>query len=625
MALDIEDNGSVGAIDNRGTLSGGQYAVRNTGTLGTFTNTGTVTGGILSAGTISGDVGLGGATLILAGSRAVLGGTVSGTPGDGSTVSVGDANNGAAFTAANKVSVDNITVDSGSSLTLSPSARWSAANGTVNNGTLTLENGSVLDGALSQNGLLLFSAEKNASSVINASLTNRGNLVLNPTPVSAGNTLTVNGDYTGLPGSSVSLGSVLGGDDSLTDRLVVTGNTRGASTLFVTNENGGGAQTLDGIQLISVGGRSDAVFSLGNRVVAGAYDYSLRKGNVPGTDTAGWYLTSTAFASSSEPTPSPEPVRMYRPEAAAYTANLQAANTLFDLSMRDRSGETRYTDPVTGEVRRTSLWMRNLGSHGHASMADGQNRTQTDRYVLQLGGDIIQGSTNGTDALHAGLTGGYGRADSSSHNGLTGRDARGSVSGYSAGVYGTWYQNAEVKTGAWAEAWAQYNWFRNEVAGDTLAVERYNSQGLKASLEGGYAWLAGRWQSSGGTESRLFLEPHAQVLWSGIRADDHTEAGGTRVQGTGNGGVTTRLGLRTYLNGKSRTDRQTVREFRPFVEVNWLHNTRVYGVRMNEETDDVRGSRNVAELKTGVEGRLSQSLSGAVVFTQQAGGGGWRD
>ena len=97
------------------------------------------------------------------------------------------------------------------------------------------------------------------------------------------------------------------------------------------------------------------------------------------------------------------------------------------------------------------------------------------------------------------------------------------------------------------------------------------------------------------------------------------------MQGIGNDGVTTRLGLRVYLNGKSRADQQTVREFQPFVEVNWLHNTQVYGVRMNEDADDVRGSRNIAELKTGVEGRLSQSLTGAVVFTQQAGGGGYRD
>ncbi|MDR6299333.1 autotransporter outer membrane beta-barrel domain-containing protein [Pantoea dispersa] len=610
----ISNAGNISQIVNSGTIRGGNWSVYNSGN---------ISGGIHNSGLLDGSVYLGNSAIYISGTRAVINGALTGQAG--SAVFVGDGNTSAAFTATNNASVDNITVNSGSSLTLSPYARWSAANGTVNNGTLTLESGSILDGALSQNGTLLFSTEKNASSVINASLTNRGSLVLNPTPASAGNTLTINSDYTGLPGSSVSLGSVLGGDDSLTDRLVVTGNTSGASTLFVTNENGGGAQTLDGIQLISVGGRSDAVFSLGNRVVAGAYDYRLRKGNVSGTDTAGWYLTSTAFASAPEPTPSPEPVRMYRPEAAAYTANLQAANTLFDLSMRDRSGETRYSDPVTGETRTTSLWMRNLGSHGRASMADGQNRTQTDRYVLQLGGDVIQVSTNGTDALHAGLMGGYGRADSSSHNGLTGRDAKGSVSGYSTGVYGTWYQNAEAKTGAWAETWAQYNWFRNEVSGDMLPVERYNSQGIKASLEGGYAWQAGRWQSRSGTESRLFLEPHAQAVWSGIRADDHTEAGGTRVQGTGNDGVTTRLGLRTYLNGKSRADRQTVREFQPFVEVNWLHNTQVYGVRMNEETDDVRGSRNVAELKTGVEGRLSRSLSGALVFTQQAGGGGYRD
>ncbi|MDQ0627652.1 autotransporter outer membrane beta-barrel domain-containing protein [Pantoea agglomerans] len=543
----------------------------------------------------------------------------------GSSLSVGDESTTATFTATNNVNVDDIIVNSGSTLTLTPSARWTAVNGTVNNGTLMLENGSILDGTLSQNGTLLFSSEKMASSTINASLTNRGSLVLNPTPTSAGNTLTVNGDYTGLPGSSVSFGSVLTGDDSLTDRLVITGNASGASTLFVTNENGGGGQTLDGIQLISVGGRSDAVFSLGNRVVAGAYDYNLRKGNVSGTDPVGWYLTSFASAPTPEPTPTPAPVRMYRPEAAAYTANLQAANTLFDLSMRDRSGETRYTDPVTASVRTTSMWMRNQGRHGHASMADGQNSTQTNRYVLQLGGDVIQGSTNGTDALHAGIMGGYGRADSSSHNSLTGRDAKGKVSGYSAGVYGTWYQNAEAKTGAWADTWAQYNWFKNEVSGDMLPTERYNSQGLRASLEGGYAWQIKSWQSGSGMENRLFIEPHVQAVWSGIRADDHTEAGGTHVQSAGNDGLTTRLGLRTYLNGKSQLDQQTVREFQPFVEVNWLHNTKVYGVRMNEETDDVRGSRNIGELKTGVEGRLSRSLTGAIVFTQQAGGVGYRN
>ncbi|MGC1100370.1 hypothetical protein WKH53_24070 [Pantoea agglomerans] len=35
--------------------------------------------------------------------------------------------------------------------------------------------------------------------------------------------------------------------------------------------------------------------------------------------------------------------------------------------------------------------------------------------------------------------------------------------------------------------------------------------------------------------------------------------GGTCVKGVGNDGVTTRPGLRAYLNGKNRLDQQTVR------------------------------------------------------------------
>ncbi len=32
--------------------------------------------------------------------------------------------------------------------------------------------------------------------------------------------------------------------------------------------------------MVSVGGKSDGVFLLGNRVVAGAYDYALHKGRL---------------------------------------------------------------------------------------------------------------------------------------------------------------------------------------------------------------------------------------------------------------------------------------------------------------------------------------------------------
>ncbi|MCH9299862.1 autotransporter outer membrane beta-barrel domain-containing protein [Pantoea allii] len=49
-----------------------------------------------------------------------------------------------------------------------------------------------------------------------------------------------------------------------------------------------------------------------------------------------------------------------------------------------------------------------------------------------------------------------------------------------------------------------------------------------------------------------------------------------------------------------------MREFQPFFEMNWLHNTETEtaDVRMNGEGDSVKGLRNVAEMKTGMEGRL---------------------
>ncbi|OAD98093.1 autotransporter outer membrane beta-barrel domain-containing protein (plasmid) [Pantoea sp. OXWO6B1] len=621
-ALDIEDNGSLFALDNKGTLSG-RYAVRNFGNIGSIVNAGTMTGGILNAGAISNDVTLNGASLILAGNTASLGGRVTGTAGDGSTVAVGDTANNAVFRATNSVTVDNVVVNTGSILSVSSQANWKTSNGITNNGLLILESGSSLNGVLFNDGTIQISTEKNATATLTGNLSSSGRIVLNPTTISAGNTLIINGNYNGLSGSVVTLGSVLANDSSSTDRLVITGNTSGASTLLVANENGVGGATREGINLIGIGGASNATFTLGNRVVAGAYDYRLRKGNVSGTDHTGWYLTS--FSKNPNPNPNPNPVSMYRPEAGAYAANLLAANTLFNFSLHDRSSETSYFDAATGETHKTSLWMRNLGGHSRYIMHDGQNQTQMNRYVLQLGGDLIQATSNDTNAFYAGIMGGYARASNSTHNNLTNHDAKGNLDGYSTGFYGTWYQDAEGKAGAWADMWAQYNWFNNEVSGDMLATEHYKSRGLKASFESGYAFLAGRWSNDNAMESRLYIEPHIQGVWSDITADNHTESEGTQVQGTGNDNLMTRFGVRAYLNTEIQANRGTVIEFKPFIEVNWLHSTKHYGVKMNDHSDIIHGTDNAAELKTGIEGRLSKHLSVSLIFLQQTGGNSWRD
>lgn len=97
----------------------------------------------------------------------------------------------------------------------------------------------------------------------------------------------MNGNYSGN-GNTITMNTVLGGDSSATDRLVIKGNSTGTTNLVFTNIGGTGAQTVDGIEVVEVDGTSDAVFTkpAKNYLKAGAYVYHLEKvGN-------NWYLLS---------------------------------------------------------------------------------------------------------------------------------------------------------------------------------------------------------------------------------------------------------------------------------------------------------------------------------------------
>ncbi|WP_181952681.1 autotransporter outer membrane beta-barrel domain-containing protein, partial [Yersinia canariae] len=87
-----------------------------------------------------------------------------------------------------------------------------------------------------------------------------------------GNTLTIIGDYIGNNGL-LNMNSVLEDDGSVTDKLIIGGNTSGNTYVQVNNLGGSGAQTLNGIELITVAGNSAGEFTQSGRIVAGAYDY----------------------------------------------------------------------------------------------------------------------------------------------------------------------------------------------------------------------------------------------------------------------------------------------------------------------------------------------------------------
>lgn len=426
-----------------------------------------------------------------------------------------------------------------------------------------------------------------------------------------GNRLTVNGNYTGKAGLLI-LNTVLNGDNSPTDKLTVHGDTRGNTRVDVNNVGGTGVQTVNGIELVHVDGNSAGDFALENGTVeAGAYVYTLAKGT--NATAKNWYLTSKwngAVPAQEPPVVDPTAPDALRPEAGSYISNIAAANTLFNHRLHDRLGEPQYADALrNGDDSVTSLWMRHVGGHERSSAGDGQLKTQSNRYVLQLGGDIAQWSSDGLDRWHLGVMGGYANEHSNTQSNRVGYGSDGRVSGYSAGLYGTWYQNDADKTGMYVDSWMLYNWFDSSVTADRRERDEYKSKGLTASLEAGYTLKAGEFWGSEGTLNTWYVQPQAQVTWMGVKDDAHRRKDGTRIETQGDGNIQTRLGVRTYLSSHHKMDDGKQRTFQPFVEVNWIHNTETWGVKMDGTTVSRDGARNLGEVRTGVEGKLNDRLS----------------
>ncbi|EFB3319502.1 autotransporter outer membrane beta-barrel domain-containing protein, partial [Escherichia coli] len=473
---------------------------------------------------------------------------------------------------------------------------------------------------------------------VSGNVTNSGTLDLRAD--APGNVLTVGGNYTGNNGRLL-INTVLGDDSSATDKLVIKGDASGQTRVAVTNAGGTGAQTLNGIELIHVDGNADsAEFVQAGRIAAGAYDYTLGRGQ--GSNSGNWYLTSGRNTPDPMPGPEPEPAPTpdpgsrpepvpggydndLRPEAGSYTANMAAANTLFVTRLHERLGPVQYTDVMTGETKNTSMWMRHEGGHNRWRDGTGQLKTQGNRYVVQLGGDIAQWGRGETDRWYLGVMAGYGNDHNNTDSVRTGYRSKGSVNGYSTGLYATWFANDETHNGAYLDTWAQYGWFDNHVKGDGLPGESWKSKGLTASLETGYPWKAGEFSGSHGSLNEWYVQPQAQVVWMGVKADEHRESNGTRVESTGDGNVRTRLGVKTWIKGHNRMDDGKSREFRPFVEVNWLHNTREFGTRMNGVTVHQDGARNIGEVKAGVEGQINNRLNLWGNVGVQAGDRGYSD
>ncbi|EKB3452469.1 fibronectin-binding autotransporter adhesin ShdA [Salmonella enterica] len=538
---------------------------------------------------------------------------------------------------------------------------WLAGDGTIgevgsqqavnvaSGATFGGSNGTTVNGKVTNEGTLVFgdSEETGAIFTLNGDLVNMGTIASGSTSSTPGNTLYVDGNYTGN-GGSLYLNTVLGDDDSATDKLVITGDASGTTDLYI-NGIGDGAQTTNGIEVVDVGGVSTSdAFELKNEVNTGLYTYRLYW-NESDND---WYLASKAQSddddSGGDDTPSDggddggnvtppddggdggnvtppddggdggdvtppdhggDVAPQYRADIGAYMGNQWMARNLQMQTLYDREGsQYRNADG--------SVWARFKAGKAESEAVSGNIDMDSNYSQFQLGGDILAWG-NGQQSVTVGVMASYINADTDS-TGNRGADgsqftSSGNVDGYNLGVYATWFADAQTHSGAYVDSWYQYGFYNNSVESGDAGSESYDSTANAVSLETGYRYDIAL--SNGNTVS---LTPQAQVVWQNYSADSVKDNYGTRIDGQDGDSWTTRLGLR--VDGKLYKGSRTV--IQPFAEANWLHTSDDVSVSFDDATVKQDLPANRAELKVGLQADIDKQWS---VRAQVAGQTGSND
>ncbi|WP_378944000.1 autotransporter outer membrane beta-barrel domain-containing protein [Mesorhizobium sp. ANAO-SY3R2] len=322
-------------------------------------------------------------------------------------------------------------------------------------------------------------------------------------------TLTIGGDYTSN-GGGLEIEAELGDDSSLTDLLVITGNSilgTGPTQVRVINVGGLGAETTaDGIRIVEVQGAiSDAgAFVLSGPAIGGAHRYNLFQNDLTGTqDDGDWYLRAAGLA----------------PTVPVYENYPQVLLGMVALPTLEQRVGQRVRNAGAGNFAPsdTAIWTRIEGAHGHAEAGASTTGVSYDSNtaLVQVGFDAELAS-GAAGSLVGGVTAQFSQADADIYSSLG--DGSNTTVSRGIGATLTWYG----ANGFYVDAQAQAATLRSDLyaAGVGRFGDDIHGGGNALSLEAGQkVGLGNEWS----------LTPQAQLAYSSIDFGAFTDPFGANV------------------------------------------------------------------------------------------------
>ncbi|AIG01332.1 autotransporter beta-domain [Pseudomonas fluorescens] len=495
---------------------------------------------------------------------------------------------------------------------------WKLGGSDTGTGTLNIDGSSVL--LVSQGAITPFAPGQLAT------LNNSGLIDMTSASTGATDSLTVHGNYNGNNGQ-LALQSVLAGDDSASDKLVVSqGTLQGSTTLTVSNLGGSGGATLsNGIQVVqALNGAtgSDRAFTLaGGSVSAGAFEYFLFKGGVsPGSEQQ-WYLRSTVVA---PPLPDPEgpvsplpepvpgegapielpkpipgeaPIPIYRPEVPVYSTLFPAAQqTVRGMlgTYHERMGDqTRQT--ATGSL--PAGWGRVYGNSRRQAYAGTVSpRLDSSLSGFQVGSDIQAWSTGNGQVQRLGFFVGHSRL-------------RGNVDGFNRGWQHLDAGNTTLRGDSLGLYWTLIDpngWYVDGVLmGTRLNGNSESDRGLKLKAKGHDVLGSVEVGMPLPITQNWVLEPQLQLIVNKTRLDSQHD-GVSKVAFSADTAITTRLGAR--LRGSYTL---AAMPLQPYLRANvWHASSGTDRVRFNDVTAiDTEQKSTTLDVSAGAMVQVSDSIS----------------